>query len=303
MSNPLYAKKPGESTSEHMTRLRKEFPTKFGRQKGVKNKPKPKSKQKSPRFTSDDIAQAERRGMEKAKSQISNEQIPVPPPANSPQEIKTDSIQSNKNSGPLPIHSDHAIFGAESVPPPKINSIGETASQSTGPQNQFASPQSTPTEQTAEQKASGAKYGTLVWGIIVKMFTGIFGPGFQPVVIKDSAGEIIYDEGAEGAKVWTNYLASIGVAVFSPLVELWIFMGSYVALRFGLIVQKFKRKKSGEQDLESPKPSPETGATTQKAEPMPKKTTPPPSQAPAPEPPIKFAPGEIQIDEEHFGGN
>ena len=62
----------------------------------------------------------------------------------------------------------------------------------------------------------------MIWSMIVQLCCSIFGDGFKPVVIKDAAGKVIYDEDTEGIKVWVNYLASIGIKVFSPVVELQI---------------------------------------------------------------------------------
>jgi len=116
-------------------------------------------------------------------------------------------------------------------------------------------------------------------------------------VIKDAAGNFVYDENAEGVKVWVNYLASIGVKVFSPLVELWIFMAFYLGMRAGLIIDRFRRKKGtgpqpaqpGKEGEKSPgqKSAPSPGTPAPPAAPG----TPPPPPPSTAEPPL--APGEI----------
>lgn len=141
-------------------------------------------------------------------------------------------------------------------------------------------------------EADGGKYGAMVWAMIVKLCVGIFGPGFEPMVIKDSQGHVIYDEGLEGVKVWVNYLASIGVKVFSPVVELWIFMGSYVGLRTGLVIARFRKKKPAQPGATSPETK-EPGATA--APPAPK--APPAASQPSPTP----ATEAVELDDEHFG--
>ena len=134
----------------------------------------------------------------------------------------------------------------------------------------------------------------MIWSMIVQLCCSIFGDGFKPVVIKDAAGAVIYDEGAEGIKVWVNYLASIGIKIFSPVVELWIFMASYVGLRAGLIVQKFKRKKAGAQSTGQKAPSPEPAKSEPTEAP---KAPPPPSPAAAASEPPASAIGEIETGE------
>ena len=61
--NPLYAKRPGESQSDHMKRLHAEFPNKFHRKKGSKNRPKEK-------FTAADLKAAEDRAVKEALDKI-----------------------------------------------------------------------------------------------------------------------------------------------------------------------------------------------------------------------------------------
>jgi hypothetical protein len=121
----------------------------------------------------------------------------------------------------------------------------------------------------------------MIWGMIVKVCTSIFGDGFKPITIKSETGEIIYDENSEGIKVWWNWLVSIGIKVFSPVVELWMFMLAYFAIRFPLIVARFKRKKPA-----TTPPEPPTEATTPPApgenRPAPPPATKEPDQPPAP---------------------
>ena len=125
--------------------------------------------------------------------------------------------------------------------------------------------------------------------MIVKICCAVFGDGFNPVTIKSPDGEVLYDESAEGVKVWWNYLVSLGVTAFSPVVELWIFMVGYFALRFPFIIAKFKRKKPGTDTAQPPAPAKtpqkETRPTEEKSPPE----QPTPEPAPPTPPPVKPA--------------
>ena len=192
-----------------------------------------------------------------------------------------------------------AAGSAVSAPAPQVVSEADIFSppppaDQTPPENAGPGPGSPPPPQDAGPKADGAKYGAMIWSMIVQLCCSIFGDGFKPVVIKDAAGAVIYDEGAEGIKVWVNYLASIGIKIFSPVVELWIFMASYIGLRAGLIVQKFKRKKAGAQST-APKEAPPQSPKSQEAA-APKETPTPKPAAAASEPPAS-AIGEIETGE------
>lgn len=142
----------------------------------------------------------------------------------------------------------------------------------------------------------------MIWAMIVRLCVGIFGPGFEPMCIKDAAGKVIYDEGAEGTKVWVNYLASIGVKVFSPVVELWIFMASYIGLRTGLIIARFRKKKTG-APLSPPTGTEAPGSPTEKStspgDKSPQQTQPaaPPANMPPP-PSAAPAVGEVDLGDE-----
>ena len=300
--NPAYQLKPGETPADRMRRLRRDFPTKFGMQKGQKVKKK--------KFTAADIAAAEKRGADQAAKELkaaapapaptekkSADPVPAqtgaasvpltaaPSPNTAPQSLPASAAPANPapDTPPAPqIVSEADIF---SPPPPADQAAPETAGSATA---------AAATTQDAGPKADGAKYGAMIWSMIVQLCCSIFGDGFKPVVIKDAAGAVIYDEGAEGIKVWVNYLASIGIKIFSPVVELWIFMASYVGLRAGLIVQKFKRKKAGAQSTGQKAPSPEPAKSEPTEAP---KAPPPPSPAAAASEPPASAIGEIETGE------
>ena len=293
--NPLYAKKPGETTSDHMRRLRKEFPKKFGMQKGHKVVKK--------KFTAADVAAAEKKARTEALAEVEAQKKIEPAPTMTP---PVSSTPPSRPPAPAPIPPppkaepvlpgpatpDTAIFGASTPPPPKVDAPPPGAPPVPPPQPPPGTPGSEP---APAPEADGGKYGAMIWAMIVKLACAFFGPGFEPIVIKDSAGKVIYDEAAEGTKVWINYLASIGVKVFSPVVELWIFMGSYFGLRVGLIVQKFRRKKGAASNAEQ-KGSPQSESKPPEAA---KSTTPPPpaqSEAPAPAPAI----GEVDTGMEEI---
>lgn len=284
-----YAKKPGETAADHMKRLRKEFPKKFGKQPGPNKNPTRK-------FSKADLEAAEKRGAEKAAKEL-KAAAPAPAPAKpvsettaaAPAETPATAAPSAPApaavSAPAPAPQTVSEADIFSPPPPADQAGPETAGSAT------AAP---PPPQDAGPKADGAKYGAMIWAMIVQLCCSIFGDGFKPVVIKDAAGAVIYDEGAEGIKVWVNYLASIGIKIFSPVVELWIFMASYVGLRAGLIIQKFKRKKAGAQPTGPKEPPPEPAKSEPTEAP---KAPPPPSPAAAASGPPASAIGEIETGE------
>jgi hypothetical protein len=190
-----------------------------------------------------------------------------------------------------PVKPDTEIFGSETVTPPKIDAnIPPPPTNPPGgsPGSPSAAPGAplNPPPPPAAAPADSRKYAVFIWQVIVKICCAVFGEGFQPVTIKSPDGEVLYDESAEGVKVWWNFLVHVGVKAFSPVVELYIFMGTYFAMRFPLIVAKFKKKKpatapipprepsekpQGETKTEAPKsPQPESPPP-----PAPRQTTPP----------------------------
>jgi hypothetical protein len=306
--NPAYQLKPGETASDRMRRLRKEFPTKFGMQKGQKVKKK--------KFTAADMAEAEKRGAEKAAAEL-KAATPAPAPVKTNSETPaaapaaTPATAAQSAPAPASVSAPTATPAPAPVTPPDPQIVSEADIFSPPPpQDQTAGPETAgpgattppPASPASGAKADGGKYGAMIWAMIVKLFVGFFGPGFEPITVKDSAGQILYDEGAEGLKVWINYLESLGIKTFSPVVELWIFMASYVGLRAGLIVQKFKnRKKAGAptqppqsgQSPQSPPQKPDTaqGTATPQKPPAPAPTTPPAPASP------QTALGEIETGE------
>lgn len=300
--NPLYAKKPGESASDHLKRLRREFPKKFGKQPGVPNK------NPTRKFTAADIAAAEARGREKAKKEITTA---IQPPANeekktvSPAPVPITPAAVPSTAAPLPVSAPQPLPASPNNPasqPSAAQTVSETEifspvpplEQNAGPENPPPQP---PPPPAPGNEADGKRYGVMIWGMIVKIFCGIFGEGFQPMVLKSESGEVIYDENIEGIKVWTNWLVSIGVKAFSPIVELWMFMTMYVGMRFGLIVQKFRRKKPASTATRAgaaPEPSKEPPVPPKPAS-TPEPQAPPKGRTPAPEAPAPA--GTVEIAE------
>ena len=215
-----------------------------------------------------------------------------------PPVVESETKAGSAQAGVAPTAAPPAPLATPSVSPPAPQTVSEADIFSPPPMADQAGPETAapppPPPQDAGPKADGAKYGAMIWSMIVQLCCSIFGDGFKPVVIKDAAGAVIYDEGAEGVKVWVNYLASIGIKIFSPVVELWIFMASYVGLRAGLIVQKFKRKKSGAPaSADKGQSPPEAKAPGAEAP----KETPPPPPPPATSTPPGAALGEIETGE------
>jgi len=172
----------------------------------------------------------------------------------------------------MPSHQDTELFGTESPPPPKLETTPEPP---TPPPNTPGTPTATAATATPDDVR---KYGVLIWQMIVKIFVAIFGEGFNPITVKSGTGEILYDENAEGVKVWTNYLVSIGVKVFSPIVELWMFMAAYVTIRFPVIVARFRRKKKPEAEPGTKsEPTPTEPPKTETAQAPPAETQAPPT--------------------------
>jgi hypothetical protein len=227
-----------------MARLRKEQPEKF---RGNRRKPKPADP--APEIKP---VPTEAQALRQPAAQPTN------PPAVSPATLPEPARVGHENVQPMPVNSDTTLFGTETVPPPKI----ETGQPAPPPQP----PPGTPGTGTAapavtapagEAQPDVKKYAVMIWGMIVKICTSIFGEGFKPITIKSETGEVIYDENAEGIKVWWNWLVSIGVKVFPPVVELWMFMLAYFAIRFPLIVARFRKKKTA-----TTPPAPPAEATT-----------------------------------------
>ena len=285
--NPLYAKKAGETTSEHMRRLRKEFPKKFGMQKGHKVIKK--------KFTAADVAAAEKKARSEVLAEVEAQKKIEPPPPMTP---PVSSAPPSPSPAPAPIPP--APKAEPVLPGPATVDERELFSPAPPPDPNAPPPENVPPPTPAATPSAGAsqdgsKYGAMIWAMIVKLCVAIFGNGFEPIVIKDSAGNVVYDESAEGVKVWVNYLASIGVKVFSPVVELWIFMASYLGLRAGLIVQKFRRKKTGAQP-NAPKGTPESAPKSESAaQPKAAPQSPPPPAA------TEAAPiGEVETGQEEI---
>ena len=298
--NSLYAKKPGEDARAHMKRLRKEFPKKFGMQPGTKVKKK--------KFTAADLDAAERRGAEKATAKLAAApppEISVPPQAprtEAPPIVPVAAAPAPAVPAPLDIPMSN--------PPPKI--VDEAEIFSPGPPQAAAAapgqdapppPETPPGASATPVPGDGKRYAVMIWGAIVKIFCGIFGDGFQPMVLKSETGEVLYDENVEGVKVWMNYLASIGVKAFSPIVELWLFMSMYVGMRFPLIVAKFRKKKPATTATKAGGTD-EPPATEQAPSPAPEKPAPqPPAPAPKQTPAQQAPPGNVElveVDEEAF---
>ena len=249
---------------ETLLRLRKEHPEKFIRKKKVQLPPGEPTLEAKPAAPITAPAPA-------PEPQIKKEQQPAPLSITSP--------------SPSPkIQSDEVLFGHEEVQPPKIESGIPSPPPTPPPGSPGTGSPATP---IAPPPPEARKYAVLVWGMVVKICCGIFGEGFKPLLIKSETGEVLYDENAEGVKVWWNWLVSIGVRAFSPVVELWMFMLAYFAIRFPLIVARFRKKKpapttSAPQDeTEKPDRQP-SGKDKQEAQPSPESKE-PPASPPAPQ--------------------
>lgn len=176
------------------------------------------------------------------------------------------------------IKTDNELFGNEEVQPPKI--------EGANPPPPIQAPPATETPAPPPPE-SVKKYAVVVWGMIVKICCTIFGDGFKPITLKSETGEVLYDENAEGVKVWWNWLVSIGVKTFSPIVELWVFMISYFTIRFPLIVARFRKKKpAGEQ----PAPTATVPPAGQERPAPPPSNRPPLTKTPPPESPEQTPP-------------
>jgi hypothetical protein len=184
-----------------------------------------------------------------------------------------------------PVKPDTEIFGSETVTPPKIDANNPPPPPKP-PEGTPGSPPATPGAPAgsppppAAAPADSRKYAVFIWQVIVKICCAVFGEGFTPVTIKSPDGEVLYDESAEGVKVWWNFLVHVGVKAFSPVVELYIFMGTYFAMRFPLILAKFKKKKpaTGTPPPSAPSEKPQAGTKKEEPQPPPPPESPPPSQ-------------------------
>jgi hypothetical protein len=212
----------------------------------------------------------------------------APPVQTPPSKPVQSPPQTMPGATPVPttpeIKPDTTLFGAEEVQPPKIDG-GNTPPPVGAPPGTPGS--GSPGEPQGAPPESVKKYAVIVWGMIVKICTTIFGDGFKPIILKSETGEVLYDENAEGVKVWWNWLVSIGVRAFSPLVELWIFMIAYFTIRFPLIVARFRKKKGSAGQPAPTGTEPQAGPETQRrpAPDKPQATETPPSTTPKPPPP------------------
>jgi hypothetical protein len=266
------SEKQKKISSETLKRLRREYPEKF-----VHHKKKTVQPVTPPAEVKPEV---------KIETPAAPIPVPIPPPP-PPAPIAIPPVTQSQ--------LDTVLFGPEEVQPPKLDAGPPPAPP---PQPPPGSPGTgSPQTPTPPAPPEVRKYAVLVWGMIVKTCCAIFGDGFKPILMKTETGEILYDENAEGVKVWWNWLVSIGVRAFSPVVELWMFMVSYFAIRFPLIVARFRKKK--------PAASPPATA------PEPKTQSPPPPkseeevkpepESKAPQPPPQATPEEAAAALEEIG--
>jgi hypothetical protein len=271
------SEKQKSKARETIKRLRKEFPDKFNPKKNKSAADKSVVRPPNNTTTKTQPPPPVSAPASSPKPEPARETSPATPsnlPSPSPAEV----------SAP-PIQPDSILFGHEEVQPPKIGG-GQAAPLPQPPPGSpgTGSPELTATPPPQETR----KYAVLIWGMIVKVCTGIFGPGMNPMVLKSETGEVLYDENAEGVKVWWNWLVSIGVKAFSPVVELWMFMLAYFGMRLPLIVQRFRKKKPAA----SP---PATAAAGESPAPAPAKTE--TEEAPKPESKLKGQPPPATTEE------
>jgi hypothetical protein len=267
--NPLFKKLSGETTSQHMSRLRKTFPQKF--------KNRSPSEMVKKKFDAADIAAAEKRGEEKALAQKKTASVSTPSsPEPLPVPVPPPLTHASQVEAPLPgpATPDTVIFGASTPPPPKV----DAASAGSPPPPPPEPPQGTPgvsAPPAAPPPPDNLGLATIVWTMLVNLFVAIFGPAWLPTS---------KDETEMCVSAWRAYFESIGIKPFSPLVNLWMAMFAYSAPRFGSIVAKFRKKKPAQ-------PGAAPGSATETKAPAPP-TPAPAAKVPAPEPTRPPAPAE-----------
>lgn len=268
--NPLFKKLPGETTSQHMSRLRKTFPKKFGVLPTDKRRKWWNAKQ---------VEEAKRLAVEKAlaeKKTAEPAQIisSSPPTSSQPEPLPVPPTLPTATPLPGPATPDTVIFGASTPPPPKV----DAASAGSPPPPPPEPPQGTPgvsSPPAAPPPPDNLGLATIVWTMLVNLFVAIFGPAWLPTS---------KDETEMCVSAWRAYFESIGIKPFSPIVNLWLAMGAYAAPRFGSIVAKFRKKKPAQ-------PGAAPGSATETKAPAPP-TPAPEAKVPAPEPTRPPAPAE-----------
>ncbi len=293
------SEKQRAASRERMIRMRREHPEKFVAQNtGHKRKPK----MNTPEISAPAPAPVEN----PPPKPVANIPAPAPGPVitHAPVASAPAPVPPEIQVAASPVKPDTEIFGSETVTPPKIDANipppptkppdGTPGSSPAAPGAPVGSAQPPGTPDPADSR----KYAVFIWNAIVQVCYAVFGEGFKPMPpIKGPSGEVIYDEAAEGVKVWWNFLVHVGIKAFSPVVELYIFMGTYFAMRFPLILAKFKKKKPATGTPPPPAPSGKPQGETKKEEPPhPQPESPPPPAPRQPAPPQPAA--ETATEEE-----
>jgi hypothetical protein len=297
--NPLFVKKPGETPAQHMRRLRKEFPKKFGVVPSDKRKKwwnatqveaeKKRAVEKALADAGKALAAAENRVAEKALAEKKTEaELTTSSPPASSQLAPPPTIPPTpaETLTPGPATPDSAIFGASTPPPPKVDATSPGSPPPPPPEP----PQGTPgvsAPPLAPPPPDNLGLATIVWTMLVNLFVAIFGPAWLPTS---------KDETEMCVSAWRGYFESIGIKPFSPLVNLWLAMFAYAAPRFGSIVAKFRKKKPTPPGA-APAPA---GPELEKKEPGTPVAKATPSIQPSPAAPAP-ATEAVDLDDEHFG--
>jgi hypothetical protein len=143
----------------------------------------------------------------------------------------------------------------------------------------------TPPEETAPDAAESHRaLSMVIWDSIVGMLSIMIGPFWQPRKVggNASAGEIPYDERQMVIDAFCKYFAAVGMAILSPVQELWLSIGAYASPRLVLTLMwlkaRFSKKGKGG---ENPNPANDPRFAETKKEPEKPTETPKPVE-PAP---------------------
>jgi hypothetical protein len=159
-------------------------------------------------------------------------------------------------AAPVEARPDTELFGATpkfdgEAPPdsgaPDLGGAAEDDFHSTAPRADEAPPVDAPAVETPEDQRPLCE---ALFSMVVQILAMFFGPFWFPRKKGSdaAAGEVPFDEKEMVVEKLCKYFHSVGMAVLTPLQDLWLAIGLYCAPRIGLtfviLKNKFGKKKS-----------------------------------------------------------
>ena len=220
-----------------------------------------------------DVARMEREKIERAaRREKKNAKKPATPPA----QVADDALP------------DTDLFGrADITPPPKLAPDAPApAPAAADPATPIPPPKPAPDAAAPVPTIAAADFtdhrpiATMLFQAGSNLLAQIFGPWWLPrkVGSNAAAGEIPFDESETVVSALTKYFKSIGMAILSPVQELYCALGMYALPRLPLTVQAWKVKRTA---VKQPTKPAETAPAQAAPPPLPQEkkepTAPPPS--------------------------